>query len=294
MRISFSRFLLIGGALLLLVGCNGSKAEDHSKVLATVNGTPITQNVFNAYVRSLTGGRDMKLNKQQQDQVLKRMIDMTVLADEAKKTGLNKDPKVAAQLTVQNLGILAQSQVNDYMKKHPVSEDQIKSAYAAHMKNEPSTEYHARHILVSSEAQAKKLIGELHHGANFAKLAAKYSEDTGSAKKGGDLGWFLPNTMVPPFSAALEKLKKGEITPTPVHTRYGWHIIQLEGTRASAPPSIDSMHQQLEHQLENENIQNYVDGLRKQAKVDIKKSSPADDNGNAMKKPAPAANDKSK
>lgn len=290
MRISISRLLLIGSALLLLAACNGGKSGDHSAVLATVNGTPITQNMFQAYVRSLTGGRDLQLTQHQKDQVLDRLIDMTILADVAKKGGLEKDPKVAEQLdflAVQKLGILAQSQVNDYMKKHPVSDDQLKSAYAAQIKNEPTTEYHARHILVSSEAEAKKLIGELKHGANFAKLAEKYSKDTDSAKKGGDLGWFLPNTMVPPFATALENLKKGEITQTPVQTQYGWHVIQLEGTRASSPPSLDSMRQNLENKLENNAVQKYVDGLRKQANVDIKKAPPPASTS-APQKAAPA------
>lgn len=288
MRISFPRLLLIASAVLVLSACNGGKSTDNSTVLATVNGTPITNDMFRAYVRTLAGGREPQLDAQKRKMVLDRLIDMTVLAQNAEKTGLDKDPKVAAELKIQHAGFLAQSEVRDYMDKHPVSDDQIKAEYDKRVKSMPGKEYRARHILVSDEKLAKSIIAQLNHGANFATLAKKYSSD-GSAKSGGELGWFSPDQMVPEFSQAVEQLKKGEYTHAPVRTQFGWHIIQLEDTRSATPPSLDSMRPQLENELKGQNVQDYVKNLRNAAKVDIKApaantaAAPADAN------PAPDA-----
>lgn len=285
MRISFPRFLLIASAALMLAACNGGKSTDNSTVLATVNGTPITNDMFRAYVRTLAGGQEPQLDAQKRKLVLDRLIDMTVLAQNAEKTGLDKDPKVAAELAVQHEGLLAQSQVRQYLDQHPVSDDQIKAEYDKRMKSMPGEEYRARHILVSSEKLANSIIAQLHKGANFATLAKKYSSD-GSAKNGGELGWFSPDQMVPEFSQAVAKLKKGEYTSTPVHTQFGWHVIQLEDTRSTPAPSLDSVRQQLQNELQGKNIQDYVNSLRNAAKVDIK--TPAASSSAAPAKAEPA------
>jgi peptidyl-prolyl cis-trans isomerase C len=285
MRISFPRFMLIASAMLMLAACNGGKSTDTSTVLATVNGTPITNDMFRAYVRTLAGGQEPQLDAQKRKLVLDRLIDMTVLAQDAEKDGLDKDPKVASELAVQHEGLLAQSQVRAYLDKHPVTDDQIKAEYAKRMKDMPSEEFRARHILVSNEKLAKSIIAQLGRGANFATLAKKYSSD-GSAKSGGELGWFSPDQMVPEFSKAVEQLKKGEYTKTPVHTQFGWHVIQLEDTRSTPAPSLDSVRQQLENELQGKSIEDYVNGLRSAAKVDIK--TPAADSTSAPAKAAPA------
>lgn len=286
MRISFPRFLLIISATLILAACNGGKPTDTSTVLATVNGTPITNDMFRAYVRTLAGGQEPQLDAQKRKLVLDRLIDMTVLAQNAEKAGLDRDPKIAAELAVQHTAMLAQSEVRQYMDKNPVTDDQIKAEYAKRIKDTSSEEFRARHILVSSESKAKSIIAQLEKGANFAKLAKQYSSD-GSAKNGGELGWFSPDQMVPEFSDAVEKLKKGEFTKTPVHTQFGWHVIELEDTRSTPPPSLDSVRQQLENELQGKSIQDYVDGLRKAATVDVK--TPAAGSGAAPAKAAATA-----
>jgi parvulin-like peptidyl-prolyl isomerase len=84
----------------------------------------------------------------------------------------------------------------------------------------------ARHILVTTEAEAKTVIQRLNNGENFGKLAAELSQDTASASKGGDLGWFGKGQMVPAFEEAAFSLKVGEISQ-PVQSSFGWHVIQV-------------------------------------------------------------------
>ncbi len=86
----------------------------------------------------------------------------------------------------------------------------------------------ARHILVATEADAKKVEDELKAGGNFADLAKKYSTDTSTKDQGGDLGWFTRDAMVKEFSDAAFAMKVGEISQ-PVKSTYGYHVIQVLG-----------------------------------------------------------------
>ena len=130
------------------------------------------------------------------------------------------------------------------------------------------TEYHARHILLPKDKKdlAVQLIKKLKHGAKFEDVAKEQSIDPGSKNNGGDLGWFNTSHMVKPFADAVKGLKKGEITPEPVETQYGWHIIQLEDTR---PPSFEQTNkQQLINPIMQKKLREYVESLKKDAKIE--------------------------
>lgn len=112
---------------------------------------------------------------------------------------------------------------------------------------------HARHILIktsalTSDADARatleSLKARIEGGDDFARLARAYSDDTGSAIEGGDLGWATPGTFVPEFEEVLKKLRPGEISE-PFKSQYGWHIVQL---------------------LERRRVDNTVDMLRSRAR----------------------------
>ncbi|MDO4798888.1 MAG: peptidylprolyl isomerase [Bacillota bacterium] len=88
----------------------------------------------------------------------------------------------------------------------------------------------ARHILVKTEEEAKKIIEEIKEGKSFSDAATEYSQDPGSAQNGGDLGYFSRGVMVPTFEAMAFSLKIGDISD-PVQSDFGFHIIQVEDTR---------------------------------------------------------------
>jgi peptidyl-prolyl cis-trans isomerase C len=286
MRIVF-RTILLSLAVAIMAACGGNQSTpDTSTVLATVNGVPITNDMFRAYVRSLAGGQEPQLDAQKHALVLNRLIDMEVLAQAAEKSDLAKDPKVVADLKIQKTGLMANQLVQQYLAQHPITDEQIKAEYDQRTKAMPGTEYRARHILVANEQQAKDIINQLNHGANFATLAKKYSTD-GSKSQGGELGWFSPDQMVPAFSQAVEHLKKGEYTKQPVKSQFGWHVIQLEDTRSMPPPTLASIQEQLKNSLEGKQVEAYVDQLRKGAKVDMPTPS-----AGTKANPAPAAGTK--
>lgn len=269
------RLLLTGLLAAALAACNAG-SSDSSTVVATVNGKPITSDMMRAYVRSQTGGQEPELNDMQRQSVIKTLVNMELLSQAAVKAGMDKKPDIAADIAVGQETQLAQADVVQYLKDHQPTEAQLQAAYQDQMKGYDPHEYKARHILVNDEAQAKDVIAQLNKGASFASLAAKYSIDPGSKDKGGDLGdWFSPASMVPVFSSALAGLKKNEYTKQPVHSQFGWHVIQLEDVRNAPAPTFEEMHDKIAESQQRKAMSDYLDQLRAGATVVIKNAAPA-------------------
>jgi peptidyl-prolyl cis-trans isomerase C len=247
----------------------GSSASTSSPI-AVVNGEPISRELFDFYIKQVTGGRTpTDLTADQRNRALDSLIRAQVVAEQAKKDGELNDPDTQNLLALSRLNVLEQAVSAQYLKSRVPTQEQLHAEYDRQVANMPHTEYRARHILVSSEPFAQLIIKQLEKGANFAQLAAQDSIDS-SKTNGGEIGWFTPDHMVKPFADAVESLKPGEFTHTPVHTQYGWHIIQLEDERPFTPPSFDSVQQRLVQIVESKEFTDYVDGLMKQAKIQKK------------------------
>ena len=266
---ALKRIALLTGGMLLAASMQLTAADakkDENGVVAVVNGQPITQDmvdIFASKMKSRGGKGDT------QAQALDELIKITLITQDAEKKGLDKDPSVQRQLDWYRRSVLFNAGLRDYLKKHPITQADIKQRYEEKVKHFDGTEYKARHILVKTEDEAKKLIEELKKGADFAELAKKHSTGP-TGKNGGDLGWFSANQMVKPFADAVKKMKKGEVSDKPVKTQFGWHVIKLEDTRKVDPPSLEEMERKIRAELQNERIKAYLDELGKQAKIEIK------------------------
>jgi len=166
--------------------------------------------------------------------------------------------------------VLLQQLFQSYATKVQISDTEAKAEYDKIKAEQGGQEFHARHILVESEDEAKKLIAQIKAGGKFEDLAKKSSKDTGSAENGGDLDWAKASTYVPEFSAALQKLKPGEMTDTPVKTQFGYHIIKLEDVRAAQFPNFDDVKDKIKENMKGEKVREYQEKLRKSAKTDYK------------------------
>jgi peptidyl-prolyl cis-trans isomerase C len=145
----------------------------------------------------------------------------------------------------------------------------LQKRYEERLKAMPTEEeVHARHILVSTEDEAKALIAELKKGAAFDKLAKEKSTDKASGAEGGDLGWFKKSDMVKEFADAAFALKKGELTDNPVKTQFGYHVIKLEDRRQAPPPTFEELQDQIREELARETVTQILDQLRAGAKIE--------------------------
>ena len=233
--------------------------------IAVVNGKPIPKAREDAWVKELTkqGQQD---SPELRKQVKERLIQNEILLQEAQKRGVAERADVKFMLDVQRQNTLIQALLRDEVEKAPITDAQIKAAYEQQKAKVGSKEYRARHILVEKEDEAKTIIDQLKKGAKFEELA-KGSKDTGSAKNGGDLDWAAPESYVKPFSEALTKLTKGQVTEVPVQTQFGWHVIRLDDVRDTQFPPLEQVTPQIREGLAQQRVQAYVENLRKNAKI---------------------------
>ena len=252
-------------AALLIGTLLSASAGAAEKTLVTVNGSAIPQSTADLFIAEQTaqGATD---NAELRNAVREELIRRELLVQEAQKAGIDKKSDVIAQINAMRQSVLIRSFLQDYAKKHPVSDAQLKSLYETIKSQMSGTEYKARHVLVKDEAEAKAIIEKLKKGEKFADLA-KQSIDTGTKDNGGELGWATPANFVKPFADALTSLSKGKFTETPVKTDFGYHVILLEDSRPQTIPSFDELKPRLQQQAQAEQISKMVEDLRAKAKL---------------------------
>jgi peptidyl-prolyl cis-trans isomerase C len=239
-----------------------------NSVVATVGGQQITEADLAFAAEDL--GQDLQQIPQEQIRavLLAQMIDLKLMAAAGKAANVDQ-----SELYKQRLSYLQDRALRRAYTKQAVSDaitqDQIKAEYDKEVAAMPSVdEIHARHILVSSEDDAKAIKAQLDGGADFAAVAKEKSIEPGAKDSGGDLGYFTQDKMVKPFADAAFALKVNEISQ-PVQTQFGWHIIQVLDRRPAAKPTLEAMTQQIGQQLYVQKYRALFDQLRKAAPIDI-------------------------
>jgi peptidyl-prolyl cis-trans isomerase C len=253
-------------ATLLIGALMSASALAAGNAFVTVNGVAVSQNLANVFIaeQKAQGAPD---SPELKNAVREELIRRELLIQEAKKAGLDKKPEVAAQADAARQAFFVRAYIQEFVKKNPISDAQLKAEYEKIKAQLGTTEYKARHILVISEDDAKAIVANLKKGAKFEELA-KQSIDPGSKDNGGDLGWASAGNFVKPFSDALTGLTKGKYTETPVKTEFGYHVIMLEDTRPLNAPAFEEIKPKLLQQAQSQQINKMVDGLRAKAKVD--------------------------
>ena len=235
--------------------------------VAIVNGKAVPKTRADALAAQVAkSGRPItpELTAQIKDEVITREIFM----QEAAKRGLDASEDFKAQMDLARQSILIRELFADYQQKNPVTDAEAKAEYDKFVAANGGKEYRARHILVAKEDEAKAILASLKKGAKFEELAKKQSKDPGSGANGGDLDWANAGSYVPEFSAAMVKLKKGEVTQTPVKSQFGFHVIRLDDVRDAQLPKFDDVKPQIQQQLAQQKLQQFQDELRGKAKVE--------------------------
>lgn len=268
MVVSVKRKVRLLGAAALLVATALPIAAETPKadaVMATVNGTPITLGQMIAMRDSLPPQYLAMPDDALFKGILEQLIQQQALADQVKDKLTEHD---TVTLENQKLSFLA-TKALDAAAKAAVSDEALQRLYDEKFaKAAPAKEYHARHILVATEDEAKAVKADLDKGGDFNKLAEEKSSDS-SAKNGGDLGWFGLGMMVKPFEDAVVALEPGKVSD-PVKSDFGWHIIKLDEVRDSTPPKLEEVRDELAGELQQKAVEAKVTELTEAAKIERK------------------------
>lgn len=241
-------------------------AADDADVVARVNGEPVNQAMLDFY--RVQKQRQLGGQEPDADNLLKEVIDIELMIQDARRQGLDDSPELEQQVEFYRQNLMVNLAARQYLQRHPITEDDIQAVYKELAASQSGSEYRARHILVDTEAKARELITRLDEGADFAELAK--TESTGpTGPRGGDLGWFSPDRMVKEFSDAVQAMDKGEYSSEPVKTQFGWHVIRLEDTRQAQAPALEEVREQIVNRLRNQRLNDYMAELRKDAKIEM-------------------------
>lgn len=274
------RNVLLAGVLLSLAGCDqmqsslnttgsGSKPDTAvtGDIIATVNGSPITQQVLDVY-RQQRAAKGIKPDTSDDAAVLNELVALELMRQEAVNSGAQADPVISATLDQLDRSTLAGAAIKSFITANESSDEELRNAYDTGV-GKPGKEFNARHILVETEQEAKDIIALLDGGGDFVELAKEKSTGP-SGPNGGELGWFGAGQMVKPFADAAAALEKGSYTKEPVQTQFGWHVIRLEDSREGTPPPYEDVKERLKIMLANQKLQKHIEQIKESATIDIK------------------------
>jgi len=254
--------------LAVTLGSASLSAAEPDDVIAKVGDAEITEADIAFAARDLGQELQRFPPAQWRQLLLDAVVDMELMAQAARKDGLDQDPDFKRQLEFLELQALR----NAYLAQKiggTITEDEIKAAYDKEFADfEGEEELNARHILVKEKAEAEALIKELDDGADFAELAREKSTGP-SGPNGGDLGYFKKGQMVPQFEAAAFALEPGSYTKEPVETQFGWHVIKVEDKRREEKPDLQAVENSLRQQLFRERYDAKLAELKAASPVEI-------------------------
>ena len=260
-----NKTLLIIISSFALTSAPGVQAEKKDGLIVTVNGSKITASMLTDYQRS-RGHLQNISDKQQAEMMIEELINRELILQDAIKNGVDKSPAVKKQMELVRKNIIAGAMLKNVTEASKITDAELRKEYDSRKNELVTHEFKASHILVEKEDTAKDIIQQLNKGAKFADLAKKTSTGP-SATSGGDIGWFKASEMDKSFSDAVESLKDGEYTKTPVKTQFGWHVILRQAARDIPPPSFDQLKDQIRIHMQNLQIQQYIASLRKKATI---------------------------
>ncbi len=241
-----------------------------------INGKPVDQKIIdqtmNQFKKSSPMAATQMNNPQFKKQILQSIGMQQAILLEGNKDNLENSPEFKAKM--QEVKPMIYAQLLQEKAGGTVTDAQALAKYNQ-MKAQAANQkqYEVSHILVKDQKTADSILAQLKKGANFADLAKKYSVDPGSKVKGGDLGWSDGSNYVPEFTKAIQGLKKGQYTVTPVKTQFGYHIIKLNDVKTGAANKLapfDKMKDQIKQELQMENVKNFFDNLKAKYKVEVK------------------------
>lgn len=285
MKKGFGLALLLG----VLLGVQGvALSADKGKpgdVLVKMDKQEITRADFEMRIANMPAEYQNRFKTDQQKrELLDMIVQSNLMAAEARAGKIDKEKNMAIRLADAASGLLAQEYLKRLFDALPkVTDAEVSKYYESHAAEFKTPEMvNASHILIKTAQdaaqpeltkaldQARQIKAELDKGGDFAKLAEKYSDDPGSKTKGGELGFFSRERMVPEFSQVAFALGPGQVSE-PVKSRFGYHIIKIIDRREAkqldqkeATPQIRAL---LENQRRKEAMDRDVERLKKKYSV---------------------------
>jgi peptidyl-prolyl cis-trans isomerase C len=241
-------------------------AQTKAPVLATVNGAALSDGLLELLVSTniSQGAKDSPALRQM---IKDELIGREVLAQEAQRLGLDKQPQAQLQMTLLRQNHLVELLLRDRLAKNPISDEALRADYDRQIKSLGDvSQYRISHIVLSSEADAREVLARAKKGEPFDKLAREKSIDA-SKSEGGSLGWLLPNQVMAAISNVMVNLDQGAVAAAPIQTPAGWHVLKVDEKRPFKAPSLEQSKDQIRQGLQQQQNTEFARKLREAAKI---------------------------
>ncbi|WP_191082905.1 peptidylprolyl isomerase [Roseococcus microcysteis] len=195
------------------------------------------------------------------NQLLDRAISDRAMVIAARRANVQDDPEFRARMRA-----FEENALRDTLLRREVlprlTDEALRARHARDQAAAPEQEeVRARHILVANEADARAIITQIQGGANFEEVARSRSTDP-AGRNGGDLGFFARGDMVPEFANAAFALQPGQLSPNPVRTQFGWHVIRVEERRTTRGPAFEEARDTLRQRMIEEEVNAVIERVR--------------------------------
>jgi peptidyl-prolyl cis-trans isomerase C len=238
---------------------------------AKVNDTTISDQEVEQVVRSNPALAQSPQGKQI---ALDSLINAELLYQQAKAQHLEEETEVKSAVAAATRQILINAATARYLRGNAVSDAALRERYNKMVQAMPKDkdQYQIRHIMVKTREEADTIRRQLKRGTPFAELATQ-SLDVNTARKGGELGWVFPSTLVPEVRAEVEKMRPGQLS-APIQTAQGWDVLEVMDKHPVTVPAFETVKEQVRAQLQQEALQRYLAELRNKANVTITAQPP--------------------
>ena len=265
-------FLVLGSLVIGLGLLIFFKTKNNGNTLVRIKGRKITLEEFQVRITEIpTYYQGFLATHNGKIELLNGMIAEAVLIQKAKEEGLHRKEEIGRMLKNVEDRILLEAMVQELQKDRiAVSDEEIKEYLEKNEEKFANPEQvRISHILVKRKSEAKKILNELREGANFEKLARKYSIDSITAPRGGDLGYIYRGEMISAFEEAAFALEnRNDISPI-IETPFGYHLVKLTGKkkmREKTPEEIDS---EVRTTIQNEKLERLMEKYKKESMVSV-------------------------
>jgi peptidyl-prolyl cis-trans isomerase C len=265
------RSILLGGAIVAgMMWAPSVMAQEvlsPEAVIAVVGGEDITQADLSYALEDMGEEITQIPTNERRSFLVQMLVDMKVMAQAARKAGMADTSTFARRKAYLEDRALRRAYLQDVMAAE-LSQEELKAAYDDAFKDFDTREMlRARHVLLATEDDAKRVVVELEKGRDFAEVAKEKSTGP-SGPQGGDLGYFGEGDMVPEFYNAANALEIGAYS-APVQSQFGWHVIKLEDRRPSTPPAFEQVLPQIRQRVMVKKFEKLVEGLKANTDINI-------------------------
>ncbi len=273
----------LAGCLLALAACNQKRPSERApeagdRAVATVGSQTVWASDVKreAVAQGLIGeGEPLDVSSDLFRQMLDEVIDEKLLAAEALKRRMDKEPLAQRRLAAARERILGDMLVESVVDR-AVTDQAIQTLYQEQLKRSKLTdEIHARQIVTPTQAEADMVKKQLATGASFEALAMERSSDAATRFNGGDLGYFTTDVMPPAYDAALKTAKAGQIIG-PFKVENGFAVVKVEDRRQEQPIAIEQARPQIVRFLTYDEVRDLLKKLRDQSKLKVLVAPPQD------------------